>query len=51
MKITAAPSPRGTNNERLFLFQCPRGAPRSLRSTRLLKRHGHNGDDRDLFLP
>jgi len=24
MKITAAPSPRGTNNERLFLFHCPR---------------------------
>ena len=26
MKITAAPSPRGTNNERLFLFHCPRGS-------------------------
>jgi hypothetical protein len=25
MKITAAPSPRGANNERLFLFHCPRG--------------------------
>ena len=26
MKIAAAPSPRGTNNERLFLFHCPRGS-------------------------
>ena len=25
MKITAPPSPRDTNNERLFLFHCPRG--------------------------
>ena len=31
MKITAAPSPRGTNNERLFLFHCPRDGPWSLR--------------------
>ena len=26
MKFTAPPSPRGTNNERLFLFHCPRGS-------------------------
>ena len=26
MKITAAPSPRGTNNERLFFLHCPRGS-------------------------
>ena len=37
MKIAAAPSPRGTNNERLFLFHCPRG------STPELARPHHGG--------
>ena len=31
MNITAAPSRRGTNNERLFRFHCREAAPRSLR--------------------
>jgi hypothetical protein len=31
MKITAAPSPRGTHDQRLFLFTARAAAPRSLR--------------------
>ena len=31
MKITAPPSPGGTNNERRFLFTARAAAPRSLR--------------------
>jgi hypothetical protein len=31
MKVTAAPSRRNTNNERLFLFTARAAAPRSLR--------------------
>jgi len=36
MKVTAAPSRRNTNNERLFLFTARAAAPRSLRVRSIL---------------
>ena len=36
MKITAAPSPRGTNTKRRFLFTARAAAPRSLRVRSIL---------------
>ena len=48
MKITAAPSPRDTNNERLFLFQWLRGSTPELALDAALKREEgpSAGDDR-----
>jgi hypothetical protein len=47
MKITAAPSPRGTKNEQLLLFHCPRGSTPELARPH----HGRHGLVRRQTLP
>jgi hypothetical protein len=48
MKVTAPPSPRGTNNERLFLFHCPRGIdPRGALDSVMLSMKGSGRDSEE----
>jgi hypothetical protein len=45
-KITACPSPRGSNNERLFLFHAPRGVAPPLALDQALRRRADDRHDR-----